>query len=148
MARLKSMTWMFAAAAILLLAGCASTGGGGGPSAPPPPSDEEVIEGMVAAAMEALAAKDIDGLVAAYSDDFSSDNGDKADTEAFLQGASDQGFLDGLEIDQSGVEINVDGDTATAGPVALEGAFGAMDLSFDLVKRDGKWWVISQTQEL
>ena len=147
MARLKSMRWMFAAAAILLLAGCA-TSGGGGSSAPPPPSNEEVIEGMVAAAMEALAAKDIDGLVAAYADDFSSDNGDKADTVAFLQGAADQGFLDGLEIDSSGLEIIVDGDTATAGPVALEGAFGAASLSFDLEKRDGKWWVVSQTLEM
>ena len=147
MARLKSMSWIFAAAAILLLAGCASTGGGGGSSAPPPPSDEEVIQGMVAAAMDALAAKDIDALVAAYSDDFSSDNGDKADTIAFLEGAADQGFLDGLEIDQSGVVISIDGETATAGPVALEGAFGAINLSFELEKRDGKWWVTSQLQE-
>ncbi len=145
MARLKSMRWIFPAAAILLLAGCASTGGG--PSAPPPPSDEEIIQGMVAAAMDALAAKDIDALVAAYSDDFSSDNGDKADTIAFLEGAADQGFLDGLEIDQSGVVISVDGDMATAGPVALEGALGAINLSFELEKRDGKWWVTSQLQE-
>ena len=147
MARLKSMRWIFVAASILLLAGCASTGGGGGSSAPPPPSNEELIQGIVEAAMDALAAKDIDALVSAYSDDFSSDNGDKADTIAFLQGAADQGFLDGLEIDQSGVVISVDGDNATAGPVALEGAFGAINLSFELEKRDGKWWVTSQLQE-
>ena len=145
MARLKSMRWIFAAAAILLLAGCASTGGGS--SAPPPRSDEELIQNLVQAAMDALAAKDIDALVSAYSEDFSSDNGDKADTIAFLEGAADQGFLDGLEIDQSGVVISVDGETATAGPVALEGAFGAINLSFELEKRDGKWWVTSQLQE-
>jgi hypothetical protein len=106
-----------------------------------------MIQGLVVAAMDALAAKDIDALVSAYSEDFSSDNGDKADTIAFLQGAADQGFLDGLEIDQSGVVISVDGDNATAGPVALEGAFGAINLSFELEKRDGKWWVTSQLQE-
>lgn len=145
MTRTKSMRWIFAAAAILLVTGCASTGGGS--SAPPPPSDEEMIQGLVVAAMDALAAKDIDALVSAYSEDFSSDNGDKADTIAFLQGAADQGFLDGLEIDQSGVVISVDGDNATAGPVALEGAFGAINLSFELEKRDGKWWVTSQLQE-
>ena len=145
MTRTKSMRWIFAAAAILLVTGCASTGGGS--SAPPPPSDEEMIQGLVVAAMDALAAKDIDALVSAYSEDFSSDNGDKADTIAFLQGAADQGFLDGLEIDQSGVVISVDGDNATAGPVALEGAFGAINLSFELEKRDGKWWVTSQIQE-
>ena len=141
----KSMRWIFAAAAILLVTGCASTGGGS--SAPPPPSDEEMIQGLVVAAMDALAAKDIDALVSAYSEDFSSDNGDKADTIAFLQGAADQGFLDGIEIDRSGVVISVDGDNATAGPVTLEGAFGAINLSFELEKRDGKWWVTSQLQE-
>ena len=131
--------------ALVMLTGCASTGGGY--SAPPPPSDEEVVTGLVASAMEALKAKDIATMVADYADDFSSDNGGKDDTIAFLQGASDQGFLDGIMVDDSSMTVAIDGDSATAGPIALEGAFGALTLSFDLEKRDGKWWVTSQSQE-
>ena len=142
MNKVKCMQWMLLPAAILLLVGCASGGGGAAAG----PSDEELIQALVDTAMTALAAKDIDGLVALYADDFSSDNGDKADTEAFLQGAAEQGFLDGLEIDQSGLAITVDGMTASAGPIALEGAFGAITLSFELEKRDGSWIVTSQLQ--
>ena len=144
MTRTKWMQWTLLLTVLALLVGCAS--GGGGSAAPAGPSDTELINNLVVEAMTALKSKDIDGMVAAYSDDFSSDNGDKADTIAFLQGAADQGFLDGVEVDTSGIEVAVDGDTATAGPVGLEGAFGAMTLGFDLAKRDGRWWVVSQTQ--
>ena len=147
MTRTKWMQCALALMVVLLLASCASTGGAA-PAAPPPPSDEEVITELVNAAMEALKAKDIDTMVANYADDFSSVNGGKEDTIAFLQGASEQGFLDGLMIDQSAMTVAVDGDSATAGPIALEGAFGALSLSFDLAKRDGKWWVTSQTQDM
>ncbi len=143
MNKVKCMQWILVPAAILLLVGCASGGGGAAAG----PSDEELIQTLVATAMNALATKDIDALVALYADDFSSDNGDKADTEAFLRGAAEQGFLDGLEIDQSGMAITVDGTTASAGPIALEGAFGAITLSFELAKRDGSWIVTSQLQE-
>ena len=145
MNRTKWLSWSLALIALVALTGCASTGGGS--SAPPPPTDEEVIGGLVSSAMEALKAKDIATMVANYSDDFSSDNGGKEDTIAFLEGASDQGFLDGIMVDQSAMTVTVDGDSATAGPIALEGAFGALTLSFDLAKRDGQWWVTSQSQE-
>lgn len=144
MTKVNLMRWVLVAISILLIAGCASTRG---PAAPPPPSDEEVVAGIVNSAMEALMAKDVAALVALYSDDFSSDQGDKEDMTAFLQGASEQGFLDGMEIDQTNATIEVDGDTATAKGIALSGAFGAITLSFDFEKRDGKWWVTSQTQE-
>ena len=137
----KGLHLVLALTVIAALAGCASTGGGGGG-----PSDEEVIQGMLDDVLTALQSKDIDTMVAAYSDDFTSDNGGKDDTIAFLQGAADQGFLDGLEIDTSAVAIEVDGESATVGPVNLEGAFGALTLSFDLEKRDGQWWITSQSQ--
>ncbi|MDX1382534.1 MAG: nuclear transport factor 2 family protein [Thermoanaerobaculia bacterium] len=131
-----------AVAVVLGLAGCASTGGGGGPS------DEEVIQGMLDDVLAALQAKDIDAMISTYADDFTSDNGGKEDTKAFLQGAADQGFLDGIEVDQSETAVAVDGDTASVGPVGLEGAFGALSLTFNLEKRDGQWWVTSMSQQM
>jgi len=145
MNKTKWISCSLALIALVMLTGCASTGGGS--SAPPPPSDEELVGTMVASAMEALKAKDIAGMVSNYSDDFSSDNGGKDDTIAFLEGAADQGFLDEIMVDDSEMTVTVDGDSATAGPIALEGAFGALTLTFDLEKRDGRWWVTSQSQE-
>ncbi len=126
----------------LVLAGCASTRGGGGPS------DEEVLQSMAAEMLEALKAKDVETMVSFYADDFTSDNGGKDDTKAFLEGAAQQGFLDGLEVDTSEMAVAVEGDTATIGPIKLEGAFGALTMGFDMEKRDGKWWVVAQTQEM
>jgi hypothetical protein len=127
------------ALALVVLAGCQSGGGG--------VSDEQAIRQLVDNAMAALKAKDIDGMTAAYADDFESDQGGgKAEMIEFLKGADDAGFLDDIEVDMSSLVITVDGDKASAKPIDLSGAFGALTLEFDLAKRDGKWWVTYQTQ--
>lgn len=118
--------------------GCA---GGGGMS------DEEQIRMLVDDAMAALAAQDIDSMVAYYSEDFESDQGGgKEEMRAFLQGAKEQGFLEDIQVDMSNLVIEVEGDTATAKPIDLEGAFGALTVEFDLEKRDGQWVVVYQSQ--
>lgn len=127
--------------AVVVLTGCAGGGGGGGAS------DTDIIQGIINDAMTALKAQDIDAMVSNYSDDFESDQGGGVpEMKEFLQGAQEQGFLDGIEIDQSGTEIKVEGDKATAGPIDLEGAFGALTLEFELGKRDGQWKVTYQSQ--
>lgn len=131
---------LLALAMVAAVVGCASAGRG--------PSDEEQIAMMVADVLDALQGKDVDRMVSFYADDFTSDNGDREATKAFLQGAAEQGFLDGIEVDTTTMEIAVDGDTATVGPVGLEGAFGALSLRFDLEKRDGAWTVVSQSQQM
>jgi hypothetical protein len=134
------------AALIVAMVGCASTtGGGGAAKAPKGPTDEEMIQAMMIDVMAALTAKDVDKMVSYYADDFTSDNGDKAATVAFLNGAKDQGFLDGIVVKTDAMTITVEGETAKVGPVNLEGAFGALGLNFGLAKRDGKWLVVSQS---
>ena len=137
---------LLAAALIVSLVGCASTsgGGGGGAAAPKPPTDQEMIQQMMIDVMAALTAKDVEKMVSYYADDFTSDNGDKAATVAFLNGAKEQGFLDGIVVKTDAMQINVEGETAKVGPVNLEGAFGALGLNFDLAKRAGKWLVVGQ----
>ncbi len=127
------------ALAMVAFAGCA-TGGGG-------PSDEEVITSLVQDAMTALAAQDIDAMTAGYADDFESDQGGGVEEmREFLKGAKEQGFLDGLTTGLDNLEVKVDGDTATAGPLDLEGAFGALTLELELEKRDGTWVVTYSSQ--
>jgi hypothetical protein len=129
------------AMAVVVLAGCATSGGGGGMS------DEDAIKALVDSAMAALKAQDIDTMVMNYADTFESDQGGGvAETKEFLVGAKEQGFLDGIEVDTSSMEIAVDGSKASAKPIDLEGAFGALTLEFELEKIDGAWKVTYQSQ--
>lgn len=142
---------LVAAALIAAMVGCASTGGGGGGAAakaPKGPTDQEMIQQMMIDVMAALTAKDVEKMVSYYADDFTSDNGDKAATLAFLNGAKDQGFLDGIVVKTDAMQIAVEGETAKVGPVNLEGAFGALALNFNLAKRAGKWLVVSQSTQM
>ncbi len=131
--------------AVSLLGGCASTGGGSSAPAGPPP--EEQVEALLMGLLDSLKAGDVPGMMAAYTEDFTWDQGDRASMEAFMQGAADGGFLDGVTADVEGLTITVDGDTATASGISIEGAFGLLDLSFEAAKRDGKWMVTKQSQQ-
>lgn len=134
---MKMSVCMLAAVA---MGGCASMGGGG-------MSDEEMIQNLIIDAMAGLVAQDIEAMTAAYAPDFESDQGGGvAETREFLQGAKEQGFLDGIVVDTDPMEIAVDGTEATAGPIDLEGAFGSLSLEFELEKRDGEWLVVYQSQ--
>lgn len=138
--RMKAMSMKLGVVALALvgLIGCA---GGGGMS------DEEAIKALVDQAMAALKAQDIDAMTAFYAEDFTSDQGGgKAEMKEFLNGAKEQGFLDGIQVDTTNTVITVDGEKATAKPIDLEGAFGALTVEFELAKRAGQWLVTYQSQ--
>lgn len=128
--------------AVLAVAGCQSTGGGGGGGA----SDQQLVQNLINDMMAALGAQDIEKMASFYGEGFMSDSGGPDETREFLEGAKDQGFLDDMEVDISGLEIVIDGDTATAEPVELDGAFGVVTLAFELAKQNGQWKVVSQEQ--
>ncbi|HUP22587.1 MAG TPA: hypothetical protein VNB06_06565 [Thermoanaerobaculia bacterium] len=128
-----------------------SSGGAGAPSAPaapPPPSDEEVITALMVKNLDLIKAGDIATLMTSYTDDFSSDQGmNKAAMQQFLEGARDQGFLEGFAANTTNMVVEVTGDTAKVTGATVEGAFGVLNLGFGLAKRDGQWVVVSQTQQ-
>mgnify|MGYP001764852054 CR=1 FL=1 len=137
---MKAMKFGVVALAMVALVGC---GGGGGGKV----SDDQMIKTLIDQAMAALQAQDIEGMTANYAEDFKSDQGGgKAEMVEFLKGAKEQGFLDGIKVDSSKLVIAVDGAKATAKPINLEGAFGALTIEFNLEKRDGKWLVTYQAQ--
>ena len=126
------------------LVGCASGGAGGAAG----PSDEELVNTLLESVTAALGAGDIDTMMSYYADDFVDNQGqDKAAMTAFLSGAKEQGFLEGMEIDNSGRTVTIEGDSATVDGVGLSGAFGVLNLGFKLAKRDGTWIVTEQSQE-
>jgi hypothetical protein len=128
------------ALALITLAGCA--GGAKGPS------DEELVTGIIMDANAALLAQDIEKSTMMYSDDFTSEQGGKAEYIEFLNTAKDGGFLDDMEMKTDEMVVTVDGDTATAGPVVAIGTFGELVFHFEFEKRDGQWMVTKQTQQM
>lgn len=114
-----------------------------------PLTEEQMpIFALVEKGMTALVSADIDAMMDIYAEDFVSDQGaNRAGQEQFLRDAQAQGFLDGIQYDLTPMEIVVDGDEATAGPIDLEGAFGVLSVEFELEKQpDGEWKVTYQTQ--
>ena len=129
--------------ASLLVVGCASGGGGGAKG----PSDDELINQLVNTVVDALKSEDVATAMSYYADDFSGDQGDRAAMQAFLEQAQQGGFLSGMTSDLSAMAVSIDGASATVSGVAVEGAFGVLDLGFELEKRDGAWVITSQTQQ-
>jgi hypothetical protein len=147
-ARLLGLAALLVLAALTVACGTGGTGAPDAPAAPPPPSDQEVITALMVKNLELLKAGDIVNMMASYSEDFSSDQGmNKAAMQQFLEGARDQGFLEGFTANTAAMVVEVTGDTAKVTGATVEGAFGVLTLGFGLAKRDGQWVVVSQTQQ-
>ncbi len=87
--------------------------------------------------------KDTDKIAEALSDAFDHPEfGDKDTMISFLSDTFSGGDLDGTEVDLSGIEIEIDGDNATAYPGELIAAFGTLTIEFSFSKEDdGSWRV-------
>ena len=129
---MKNMLKFGAIAVLLSLAGCQLFGG---------PDPEEQIAELLATFEELMEAQDITGALALYSDDFSSSQGlNKQALGDFMQGAKDQGALNGLEISTENTEIVIEEDgTATAGPVTISSSAFSISQMLTLVNEDGTW---------
>ena len=131
---MKNMLKFGAIAVLLSLAGCQLMGG---------PDPEEQIAELLATFEELMEAQDIDGALALYADDFTSTQGmNKQALGDFMQGAKDQGALNGLEISTENTEIVIKEDgTATAGPVTISSSAFSISQVLTLVNVDGTWLV-------
>jgi ketosteroid isomerase-like protein len=136
MVRSGTRATLVGAMVVALVCGCAMFGKGA--------SDEELITRTIEGYSAALAAKDIDGVMAAYSEDFQGEGGgDKDAMRQLFEGAIDAGYLDDLEVDDADCQIKIDGETATVGPVEYSSAMGSMSFEFTMKKEaDGMWRII------
>jgi ketosteroid isomerase-like protein len=117
-------------------------------TAPKGPTDEELIAGVVSGWQEALTAKDMDALMALYSENYVGQQGeDKAGVRTFLEQAAAMGYLDGMEVDASGAETVIEEGTATVGPVVLSGAMGSMNMKLEFAKEEDGWLIVSGEQQ-
>jgi hypothetical protein len=113
-------------------------------SAPKGPTDEELVAQLVANWQEAVAAKDLDAMMAIHSENFSnSEAADKAAWKAYLEWIIASGYMDGAETDISGAETTIEEDKATVGPLVLSTAAGVFNMELGLAKEEAGWMVVS-----
>lgn len=118
---------------MVLTAGCATSG---------KMSPEEAISAKLDAFKTALLAKNIDGIMALFSEKFEHyEWNDKAGAKDFLSQAIDMGYLDGAEVDLSKKEIKLEGDTATVYPIEISGSFGSVTVELVFTNEGGNWMV-------
>ncbi len=138
--RKSGISWLCVVPAVaLLVCGCATFGRG--------PSDEQLIGNTLAEWKAGLVEENLDRFIATFSEDFSSSQGGgKAEIGDFIGGAMEQGYLEGVEVNVEDAEIKIEGDTATASPVELDGVFGVMTFGVTLKKEDGTWRIIGMEE--
>lgn len=103
---------------------------------------EEAVTAQVNKFAEAMKAKNLDGVMSVVSEKFEHyEWGDKAGFREFLQQAVDVGYLDGLEIDLSKMQVKVEGATATVYPVDIRGNFGSTTVEIVFTNENGNWLV-------
>ena len=122
--------------AVAMICACAS--------APKGPTDEELVAQLVTTWQEAVAAKDLDSMMAIHSESFSnSEAADKAAWKAYLEWIMASGYMDGAETDISGAETTIEEDKATVGPMVLSTAAGVFNMELSLAKEEAGWMVVS-----
>lgn len=123
--------------------GCATTGGG---TAAKPVDDKAAVAKVINDWAAALASKNIESILTFYSDKFSDAEGrDKTAVKEFIQGAIDNGYLDGVKVDLAAAQITVAGDQATASGVRLFGDMGEITITLGLAREAQGWRIVSSS---
>ncbi len=135
------VTLAAAIALAITLCGCASLLGGG-------PSDEELVAATLAEWKAGLEAQDIDKMMAQFSEDFEGERGGKPELQEFLEGAIDQGYIEGAAVDLDGAETAIEGETASVMEVYVETDMGGATMGLELKKEtDGAWRIFKMDLE-
>jgi ketosteroid isomerase-like protein len=112
------------------------------------PSDEEIISNSMVGWKAAFHAKDVDKMMAEYSEDYTGQNGEgKESVREFLVYMKDQGGFDGATMNTDNAKIEVEGDKATVGPILYTGNWGEMNFIRELKKEDDNVWRVVSGRE-
>lgn len=107
------------------------------------PSDEKLVKKTMADWKAAMLAKDIESLMATYSDGYVSSRGDGKDSvRQFMSRAIEQGYMDNVKIGLDAAKITVEDNKANIAPVEFSSDRGTMTLEYTLEKADGKWLIV------
>ncbi|MCC6697318.1 MAG: hypothetical protein IT365_16940 [Candidatus Hydrogenedentes bacterium] len=125
--------------ASVLLCGCA-TGAKG-------PDDRTLIMNTMNGWKAGLIEKNIESVMAAYSESFRDQEGrGKAEVRDFIQGAINEGYLDGITIDLDVAQVTINDVEATVSPIPVTGGQGGVSLSMLLKKENGAWLIVGTNE--
>ncbi len=125
--------------AAVLVYGCQTLGVG--------PSDEELVSTTMAEWKAAMAAKDMDKLMATFSDNYVSTRGTGKDSmREFMTKAFESNFMDNVEINIEDAEVMIEGDKAVFGPVEFISDRGTFTLEYKLQKEEEAWLIVGSTR--
>ena len=132
----KTLTHVFAACCLAVtLVGCNSMGG---------KSPEEAINDALDTYQTGLVEQNVDTIMLAFAENFEHyEWGDKAGAREFMSQAADMGYLEDIELIRDEMELEIEGDSAVAYPIDLEGSFGALTLELTFGKQDDGAWLIT-----
>ena len=118
-----------------LALGCASLGKG---------HDEDQIHVAVARVKEALEKKDIDALMATFSDNYKDPRvGGKAEARLLLQQGLASGYADNGKVNMDGIKVTFSEDKkkATVYPLDLSSSMGAISVEIIFAREKSGWLV-------
>jgi len=120
--------------AVVMAVGCATTGGS---------KDQKSIDKTLADWKAAIEKQNVDGMMAAYSEEFKSERGGgKAEMKGFLTNAKEQGYLDGVKVDMAKAQTKIEKGAGTVGPIELSTNAGSMIVTLTMKKDPDKVWRI------
>lgn len=110
--------------------------------AAPAASDEDLVKATIDKVKAALEKLDLDMLMEMFSEDFNHPEvGGKEEARYMLEMGIDMGYADDGEVNLDDMEIEIDGDEATAYPIELSSPAGAVSIEIVLGKEADKWLI-------
>ncbi len=107
-------------------------------------SQEKRINNTMADWRTALKTKNMDKVMAAYSENYASDRvDDKASIGDFMTRIFDEGWMEYVDVSFEEVAIIIEEDKAQFGPVEFISDNGTMRIDYTLQKEGGQWLIVS-----
>ncbi len=112
------------------------------------PTDKQLINTTMTEWKAALEAKDLDRLMALFSDSYVSSSGSgKVAMRERMAGAIERGSLDNVEIKIENAQLTLVGQQATFGPVEITSDRGTLTIEYTLQREDDKWLIVGSKRQ-
>jgi len=106
------------------------------------PTDRAQIQLVLDQWKAAAESGDVDRLMSLYADDYNANGQTKADVAKDLASELKDSKSEGLVIIVNVATITIDGNKATAMPIAASSRVGSDSFRFDLAKEQGRWLIV------
>jgi len=112
------------------------------------PSDKELINTTMTEWKAAFEAKDLDRLMAVFSNNYVSSSGSgKIAMRERMAGAIERGSLDNVKVKIENAQLTLVGEQATFGPVEITSDRGTLTIEYTLQREDDKWLITGSKRQ-